>query len=90
MAVEEPEGLRDVLDHGGGPAVHSGECEQRIAEVADDRRMPFALLDLVLEGVEHGRECTESLKMEATEPLLEFGDPGHRLLVVLVGDSHGR
>jgi len=90
MAVEEAESLRDVLDHGGGPAVHGGDGQQRVTQVADDGRMPLALLHLVLEGVEHGGECTETLKLEATEPLLELGDPGHSLLVVLVGDWHAR
>lgn len=89
VAVEAAEGLRDVLDDGRGPLVRGSEREQRLAEMAHDSRVPLTLLDLVLEGVEHGHEGTEALKREAVEPLLQRREPRDGLLVVLHVDCHG-
>lgn len=86
VAVEASEGLRDVLDGGHGERVHRGECKECLTEVTHDVRVGVALLHLVLDGVQHGGEGPEALKMEAVEPLFQRLDPRDGLLVVLHGD----
>lgn len=53
--------------------MHGGEREQSLAKVANDDRVRLALLDLIFEGAEHRRECTEAVvKMEPREPALDL------------------
>lgn len=60
VAVQETDGLRDLLDGRNRQVVGRGKCEQGVAQMAQDGRIRLALFDLVLDGVEDRRKGAET------------------------------
>lgn len=60
VAVQETEGLRDVLDGRDRQMVDRRKCEQCVAQMAQDGRVRLAFLYQILDSVEDRREGAET------------------------------